>query len=448
MLKKTKKSPSLKLRFFILLSIPLTIGFIVIGIFTFLQAKHEAEEVYDATLSRSAKILLSLIEHEAKEHKEKGIKFYKIENFTSHKYENKLAYRIWHEDVLITLSPNAKNFGEKTPVHGFQDKTINKEKWRLFVLYDEKSKIKVEVAEKYEVRNELIYDILFSTFTPLLLLIPIIAIVLMIAVVRGLKPLKEVSREVEKRTADNLNELILEDKPLEIIPLVDSINSLMDRLNKSLEVERHFTDNAAHELRTPLAAIKTTAQVALVCDDSEKEEVLEDLIKATDRASHLIDQLLTLTRIQNEEVVLGDINFSDAVKLKSAELTQKALEKDINLSADIEENVIITGNEGGIYILIRNIIHNAIKYTGRGKEVHISLKKENDKIVFSVTDEGRGISEEDKEQIFQRFFRGKGVRGEGTGLGLTMVKRVADQHGAIINLKDNPKGGLIFEVVF
>ena len=360
---------------------------------------------------------------------------------------------------MVTQSPNMSVFPTDIPPLGFSNIKTGETLWRVFLLEANNSTIKIEVAEKFEVRGELIEDVLITIFTPLIFLVPLIAIVVWAGLRKGLAPVNSLSVEVEGRSADNLKPLETTDIPKEIKPLTASIDHLMGRMEDTIENERQFTDNAAHELRTPLAAIKTLAQVAK--DHSSEDisnnklnEILDDLVLGTDRATHLVEQLLDFARLNNKNINKEEVNLSDLFNNFINIFKNKLTIKDITLKTNIDENIKIFGHKDTLSILIRNIIDNACKYTPSGGTVAASLSTTEKEIVLNITDSGIGIPDKEKNKVMERFYRVPNSHKEtskvtGCGLGLAITKHIADLHSASLTIKDNPEGtGTSVSVIF
>lgn len=449
-----KASYSLKLRLLKLLLLPIAVAVIIVGVATFYNAYHETEEIYDAQLSRASSVILTLIIHELAEHK------FNLEDMSleskdaklGHKYEKKLAYRVWGGEKLLLSSLTAKDFSREFPeTLGFSTVVVNGEKWRTYRSYEKDFDITIEVAEKLEVRQELIIGILLSIFIPSLFIIPVVVFTVWYGVRLGLKSAETIAGEVEKKSLANLESLeFTEPVPVELAPFVTSIDDLFERLNESIERERRFTDNAAHELRTPLAIIKTSAQVAMESTSIEaKDEILKNLLSGVNRAARLIEQLLQFTRIESSSIEFNDVDMSALVREIVKEYKYKASSRGIVISDAIEDNLLVTGSIGPLEILVGNLIDNAIKYSSTGSSVSIKLESDDEKIIFAVIDHGRGISPDDKDRIFERFFRSKSVENTvGAGLGLSMVRWVCDELGVALTLSDTRGGGLTVNAVF
>jgi two-component system sensor histidine kinase QseC len=269
----------------------------------------------------------------------------------------------------------------------------------------------------------------------------------------ALRSITRVTNEISNRASTYLEPVDPENTPVEIKPLVEELNQLFIRLKLAFERNKRFAADAAHELRTPLAALKTQAQVALKAEtESDRNTAMLKVLQGVDRSSHMVAQLLTLSRLGQEEA-LSDIKPVDLHKLAAeiiAYLVPIALEKQIEIElAPAPEDSIVSGNDITLGILIRNIVDNAIRYTPANGEVKVQLLNQNEKIIFRVTDSGPGIPAELRERVFERFFRILGASAPGSGLGLAIVSQIADLHSAQVSLGTPANGiGLQFDIIF
>ncbi|MCB1532886.1 MAG: sensor histidine kinase N-terminal domain-containing protein [Alphaproteobacteria bacterium] len=413
---------------------------------SYLFARHEVEEVYDAQLVHSAKVLLQLTQHEISRNEEFHLG---IENpDLQHKYERNLGFRIWVDNRIITQSPITEVFSDFEAPPGFSDQVIAGHEWRVFVFIDTKNKIKIEVSERYDIRYELIIQLMMALILPALAFLPIILIIIWIGVRKVLKPVVKISADVDRRSTHDLSPIKKENLPREIAPLVQALNRLFERIQESFNRERQFTDNAAHELRTPLAAMKTQAQVLLkkAADMPECSADLDNLHASIDRAAHMVDQLLSFTRLQGDQIEFETLNLSALTSEVLKEISPLAVKKKINLEADITPGIKVRGNQHALEIVVRNLIDNAIKFTPAKGRIDVSVHEENgDIVVVKISDSGLGISDSEKQNVFERFYRVQKHK-QGSGLGLSMTKWVCDLHGAEILLSDNTPSGLCVNV--
>ncbi|MCB1530555.1 MAG: sensor histidine kinase N-terminal domain-containing protein [Rhodospirillales bacterium] len=430
---------SLRKDLIVWISIPVLIATSLTLLIGFIFAWHEVEEVYDAQLVHSAKILLQLTEHEILE--DEGFHL-GVENANlEHKYEQKIGFRIWVNNTLITQSPNTLVFSDFEASPGFSDHQFEKNKWRFFVFLDPEHGIKIETSERYDIRYEVISQIMAALVLPGLVFIPLIFVIVWIGVRKVLKPVIKISANMDKRSPDDFSPIEQLTVAEEIVPLVQALNRLFGRIGESFRREREFTDYAAHELRTPLAAMKTQTQVLQKKANGmpESADSFKNLQDSIDRATQLVEQLLSLSRIQNEEFPKSDVNLSECLYECVDDIQPQAEKKKITIHAEIADDVFIKGHEDSIMILLRNLLDNAVKYTPQGQEVQVSLSRA---ALLDISDTGPGISDKDKEKVFQRFVRVDQSGQAGSGLGLSIVSWIASAHDVEIRLRDNDPHGL------
>ena len=416
-----------------------------------LSAYEEIEEVYDAQLAHSAKILLQLTEKEIGESSNIEIELGTERPDIAHHYENKLTFRIWKDDILSTQSIQAEQFGSFTAAPGYSNENINGDSWRFFVLIDPISNITIEVAEQLEIRQELILKILASFWLPLFLFVPLLILIIWWVIGIALKPVLLLSDEINLREPNDFSPINEKLTPTEIRSLIHSMNSMLTRIQSSFTREKQFTDNAAHELRTPLAAMKVQTQVLIKKSAHlpEFEEGLNDLHLSIDRATQMIEQLLELARLQSG---ISDMQLVDLYQVLTEtvqEISPLAARCNIHIQLPEKAPYRINGNYHALTIMLKNVIENAIKFSPAGANITITFRQNEHDIVLSVTDAGPGISEKDKSKIFERFYRvKKSSQYSGSGLGLSIVKWVSDMHQGDIRLEDNKPQGLRFELRF
>lgn len=364
-----------------------------------------------------------------------------------------LIFQIWNKNDVVFLSPKSSiNMLKDSPL-GFSDKEINGNDWRIYVRDDPQTQARIIVAELYEIRNKLADDIARNNAYILLITYPIFGLLIWLIVGIALRSITRVTNEISNRASTYLEPVGTKNIPVEINPLVAELNQLFMRLKLAFERNRRFAADAAHELRTPLAALKTQAQVAVKSNnDTDRHNALLKVIQGVDRSSHVVAQLLTLSRLGLEDA-LNDIKPIDLHKLSAdiiAYLVPIALEKRIEIElTPPPTDAMIAGNDIALGILIRNVVDNAIRYTPEKGEIKIDIINTSQLIIFRVTDSGPGIPIELRERVFERFFRVLGTTASGSGLGLAIVSQITQLHNAYISLNTPPNGsGLQFDVAF
>jgi two-component system, OmpR family, sensor histidine kinase QseC len=355
-------------------------------------------------------------------------------------YLDKFNFQVWtNGGKLLLHSSNAPKIPLTSEIDGFSDKTISHQNWRVFTTYNDKAGIRTVLAEKYDTRNELGHRIAQDDLYIMLLTFPLSGLLIWIIIGRGLDSLERVAEEVANRAPTHLEPVNLEEVPEEIKPVIDELNKLFYRLKEGFEREKRFAADAAHELRTPLAALKTQAQVALNSNDiEEKNQALQKLIASVNRSTHIVQQLLTLSRLVPDEGIAHEgerVNLPKLTREILAMLAPSAVEKHIELEFDSDNNIPeIHGNSTALGILIRNLVDNAIRYCNENGQIFVRLLKENNTIVLEVADNGPGIPKEFQARVFERFFRVLGNKSTGSGLGLAIVQQICELHGGTVTL--------------
>ncbi|MFA7280747.1 MAG: ATP-binding protein [Sterolibacterium sp.] len=417
-------------------------------VLSYLDAHHEIDELLDAQLAHIAQTLLALASHEVHEGDE-GIA--ELGDAVD-KHQHTLRFQVWgSEGKLLLRTANAP----KTPLttlEGFSDASNQEGQWRIFSLWDKDRSVQVQVGEDMEDRDELTVQIAWKLLLPGLFGLPLLGGWVWLATRRGLAPLDALAAQINNRDPAHLDSLVPVSAPTEIKPMLQALNGLFARVKQTLSNERRFTADAAHELRTPLAALAAQAQVAQRSgDDAERQHALEQVRVGVERASHLVSQLLTLARLDPQQ----PLSDGQPVQLKSlaeevcAVHGAAALDKQITLELDAVA-AAVRGNATMLQILLRNLIDNAIRYTPRGGHVRVRLSATASSVELRVSDSGPGIPAAERDAVFQRFHRGAAGQDQvGSGLGLSIVQRIAELHGARIALNDAEGGcGLEVSVTF
>lgn len=440
---------SLKCRFIFTLILPILAVLALACLGGYFAARHEVDEIYDAQLANMAKTLMALMEHEAAEGDSSTEALEARFREVSHEYEKYTALRIWQGKNLFFYTKSAVDFGPQHVIAGFSNKEIKENDWRFFVLPDASLNFTVEVAEEYSVRQDLIQKIILTMFVPFLLLLLLLPPLFWFGLQYGLKPLLHISQYVGHRSPDDLTPIILEKSPAEIWPLTHAINDLMQRVNNALMTERRFADLTAHELRTPLAVIRTQVQNVINSkDEQERSELLEDLKAGTERASSMVTQLLSLARMGQEGIALTALSLNDATRAVMQGLLPLALQKHVALEFEERAQVTIAANQEVLSIALRNILDNAIKYTPAGGVVQVTVYSEGNTASLTIRDTGPGIPENKIPLVTERFYRIPGNTETGAGLGLAILSRAAQVSQASLKLANHPEGGLVVSLTW
>lgn len=369
-------------------------------------------------------------------------------------YHSKFSYQVWksNKDILLR-SPGAPHIRLDTNNMELSTRWYRGERWRVYTSYDNQVHRYLMVAERADLRQKLETQLTQDSIIIMLVTYPFLGILIWFVVGKALGSIKRVAKEVSHRAATYLEPVDLSSVPTEIEPVIHELNSLFQRLQEAFEREKRFAADAAHELRTPLAALKTQAQVLLHSEAFEHNKApLQKLIEGVDRATHVVQQLLTLSRMLPQEGLQNPetVNLTTVAREIMAYLVPAALERDIDLELNApDEGAIVMGNNTMLGVLLRNLIDNAIRYSPPGSEVVINIEAKPNMVVLDVIDNGPGIAPELRERVFERFFRVMGTKAMGTGLGLGIVRQIGLLHHAKIELNTPPSGkGLQVTILF
>jgi two-component system sensor histidine kinase QseC len=423
--------------------------------FGYEDVRQETRELFDAQLARSARLILSLAQAQdgmsnfskiQQYLDEKGLSVMYIDfeekdeqqNQYSHIYETKLAFQIWdNEGNLLVKSYNAPLEPLTTQNNGFNNIVIDDYDWRTFSLLSNNQQYRCITAERIDVRNDLIIKISDDLFYMFIILVPALSLIMFVSINQGLRPLQRLASQINRRDADNLGLIAHDNDYTEIVTIKTALNQLLQRLKETVAREKRITSDAAHELRTPLAAIRLHTELAKNAKNRQQQnESLDQVIHGVDRTTHLVEQLLTLARLEPELLAMDftDVDLTTLIIEESALLSPLAINKDIDISFNESHVSPINGNEASLRILIRNLLTNAISYTPPGGNICISLEKQNLQTVLIIEDNGPGIPEKDRERVMERFYRGADHLTPGCGIGLSIVDRVVHIHHGKLQL--------------
>uniref|UniRef100_E1T8N3 histidine kinase n=1 Tax=Burkholderia sp. (strain CCGE1003) TaxID=640512 RepID=E1T8N3_BURSG len=341
------------------------------------------------------------------------------------------------------------------PVTGARDVVLGGETYHSFTLRDTSLGHTVRVFEQANTRSDLVSGVASRIARPALIALPVLALLVWSSIGWSLAPLRTLSDAIRARDINRLEPVDIGRAPIEVLPLVDAINQLLSRLLHSLERERAFTADAAHELKTPLAAIKVQAQVALAEPDPARQRLaMERVVQGVDRSARLAEQLLLLARLDMHEK-LAKVPLAPGALAKNALLANAggAQHKDIHVTLNCDMRAEIEAEPVLIGILFDNLLDNAIKYGNTGGRVEVAVqsarKPLQDRVVVSVRDDGPGVAPADLHRLTNRFFRATGNQATGSGLGLSIVSRIAEHFGATVQFGTGLDGrGLGVEVSF
>ena len=352
-----------------------------------------------------------------------------------------LVVQIWDRNGLqLYFSHPASKLPQRAEL-GFSTVDTPRGSWRVFSALEQNNV--VQVAQPMSVRQDLAARMALRALVPPLLLLPVLGILIWLTVGRGLRPLERVASALGRRTPDSLDALPEDGLPVEIGPLVQALNDLLARLARALESQKAFVADAAHELRTPLAAVQLQIQLAeRAKTDQDRQAAFVQLKQGQSRAAHLVQQLLTLARQEPGVAAqpLSAVDLAQVARLVVSEHAPLAAERNIDLGISHEDKAGVSADFEALRVMLGNLVDNAIRYTPSGGTVDVALRLCDGTAVLEVADTGPGIPEKERERVFDRFYRREATHIAGSGLGLAIVKNIADRHHAGIVLENRVPG--------
>jgi two-component system OmpR family sensor kinase/two-component system sensor histidine kinase QseC len=365
--------------------------------------------------------------------------------------------QIWREDGREVYATRPPVDPPGRVVIGYADIVSGSMVWRTFGVVAQDRVI--QVAQPARVRHDRAVQAALRSVVPLLGVAPALALVIGWLVTRSLAPLQRLAAEVRSRDTDSLQPLPAAGLPDEVLPLVQSLNALLDRLGAALEAQRHFVGDAAHELRSPLTALKLQVQLLRRApDEAARDEAARALTAGVDRATRLVEQLLALARSEAAPLagVQASAPLAEVVREAMAEVAPLAAARGTTLELDVAEGgeALLAPSAPDVGLLARNLIDNAVRYGPDGGRVSVWVGRADEAdggggAVLQVDDDGPGIPPAEREAVFDRFVRGDSAAGQtGSGLGLAIVRQVASRQGAAVTLGDSPAGGLRVRVAW
>lgn len=427
-----------------------------------LFARHESREFFAARLASSARVLEALTAHQLETATleapieipiPRQIGAADGQTKYGHSYEHKIAFQIWHRDGrLLARSASApvRAFGPLAP--GFSQTRVGGDSWRVFTL--QSGQVWVVAAEKDEVREEMVQQLGASVLGPVVIggILLIVAVNLILSA--NLAPLRRLAGSIARRESGSLEPVELADAPDELVPVVEELNSLLLRVRLAFDREQQFIDAAAHEIRTPLAAVQLHVQNALrAANDSEREHSLGEALDALKRTTLLAEQLLTFSRLASKT----DLALREQVSLRAVcrevfEIEEPLLaQRKQSLGLDAPTDARVEGDPYRLQQLLRNLIDNASQHGLPGGDIDVGIAAERERVLLRVANDGEPVPDGELERIFEPYYRlQKGAAaGAGSGLGLSIVREIAHQHRATISVGRKADGqGCVVTVAF
>jgi two-component system sensor histidine kinase TctE len=453
--------PKLRAQLLRWLLIPLGLVWLVYAVITRVTVEQTMNSAYDRSLYASA---LAISEHVAFAQGKlvvdlPPVALEMLDTRDQERIYYRVSYRAAAADAFVTGYSDLPAPPDDPPVGSpvFHEQLYRGEVIRIAALRaalpaDQPVTALIEVAETVRGRNALTASLVERALASQVLLIFFAGALVWFAVRRGLAPLRELSREVAQRSPSDLDPIHAQHAPEEVSPLINAINQLMARVRDTIAGQQRFIADASHQLRTPLAVLRTQAELALQQEELPRmKEALAQLRDRSQATSHLVNQLLSLARAEPASEVASAVAWVDltaTAREACSAMVPEALRREVDLGFDGAESITIRGQAYLLREMIGNLVENAMRYGGKTVTVSVA-GQEAGAVCLAVEDDGPGIPEQERSRVFQRFYRIPGSAGEGAGLGLAIVREIARNHGAAIQLRDAPGArGVRIEILF
>lgn len=413
----------------------LSLGAILVTLVTYLVTLEEMNEVFDGDLRNVAEAVASY--HQAGHHQTGDLPL-ELPVRTDQPDDTEIVTLTWTQQGERVFSSDPRVRLPFTSKEGLSRPVVDGEEW---IVYSSVRPAGVaQAAQRVSQRKEMAGESAGKVLPPLIALVVVVGALLVFALRRGLQSLDAAAADIARRSAGSLDAIATDDAPTEIVPLVDSINGLMQRLGAALQAQRRFLADAAHELRTPITALRLQLQgLQRARDEAERQRGLLELEAGIDRSQRLVLQLLQVARTEpdGEATRAEPLDLAALVRAQVATLSIKAEHAGIDLGADAPRPVPVLGDAAQLSVLVENLVENALRYTPAGGVVDVSAAVEAGQAVLRVVDNGPGIPESERERAFERFRRGDDAQRQapgGSGLGLSIVQAIARRHRATVEL--------------
>lgn len=371
------------------------------------------------------------------------------------KVNSEIAYQIYVDNTLISSSVSSPSAKISAKTSGFDEVSFHGKRWRTytFIPANMGKDVSIIVAHPIAKRIDSAESVLFATITPIVVAIPLIALLIIYIISRSLSSLTTLSNQIKKKDTDDLSEIVISQPPEELAPVIRRMNNLFLRLKNAFDREKQLAANAAHELRTPISVLKLTAH-NIQSEFTRKTltpTLINELNSNVSRMAHVIEQMIALYRYTPNQFVGKKTNEN------LHDIIQEVISKNYDMIAQNTQiislegqDTFVSGAHFALSTLFENILKNAIKYSGHGAEIKVTLVNEAQARILIIEDSGMGIDESEYSKIFERFYRIQNTisREKGSGLGLSIVKHICDLHSASIDASRSALGGLKITISF
>lgn len=434
---------SIRRRLFLSLLFSFIVCIAAMMIYVFFQTRHELTEIFDNNMRETAELLRDTEISALPPPPSASLPV------SGNKGRDRLILQVWDKDGrfirslpphdIIPLNTKLRDGNARTPGYRWQTHTIKTHDGGY-----------IQISRSEKMAAHLIEENAQQALVPFMVLFFLLGAGAWILIGNSMTPLNALSGEIARRRADQLDPIIMENVPIEAKPIIEALNALLGKLAAALEMQRRFTADAAHELRTPLTALRLqTDLLKKAQSESDRQDALRHLEAGIDRSARLVHQLLEASRSSATPAIPSICDLSEIIREVAAEFSILAKRKNIRMQITHQTPLPVQADAGQARSLISNLLDNAIRYTPDGGEVTLACNADTKHVTMNVCDTGPGIPVEEREKIFQRFYRVPGTKETGSGLGLSIVHDIAVQIGATVHIAEGPKGqGAFFSVFF
>jgi two-component system sensor histidine kinase QseC len=435
--------PSISKRLFLILVLTTSLVWLSAVVWIFLSTRAEVERVLDARLMEAGRMVASLVSRQEIDADPDRPTAAEVPARMHDAYDRQLSCQIWSlQGTLLSRSDAAPDQKLSEQEDGISETVIDGERWRVYAITNPDLGVRVLVGDNLGMRDHLVNDVIRGLLLPALLILPVLALLIWLSVRRGLEPLRKIAGDLEARPASDLSPIGEAGTAREIVPVLQSLNGLFARVAGLRE--RNFTAFAAHELRTPLAGLKTQAQVALASDDRAiRDQALRQIVVGVDRTGRLVRQLLDMSAIEalDRPEKRGVVHPAPVLRSLAAELADPVRQVSVEVAPELE--AVELQIEPELFTLAaRNLMENAVNHSPPGGVVRCRVAGESEAGQVIIEDDGPGIPEEELPRVTERFFRGRNKAPIGSGLGLAIVELALGRSGWRLQLQNRDAGGL------
>jgi two-component system, OmpR family, sensor kinase len=430
---------SLRLRLILLLGMLIVGSAALLFLTTFQAALQNANRLFDYHMEQMAHVIQNSGLEE--------IPWYSLSKAPTNNFD--FVLQIWNKEGAKVYQTRVYRLLPEQAKLGFSNESLDSGEWRIYATQNE-SQI-VQVAQNISARRDQAISFAIRTLWPVIPVSILLFIAAWSVVSASLYPLNRISQDIAKRSSESLDPVEINNIPKEVQPLVQELNLLLNRMDQALQSQQRFVADAAHELRSPITALKLQVQtLARANDEVSRNQGIARLLGGIDRISRLVEQLLALARHEplSQQFEMEDISLNACLDQAIADVWPFMASKDIEMRQGKNERVAMRGEAGSVRILIRNLLDNAARYIPEGGTIQTDLEQDKDGILLTIQDSGSGIPRAERGRVFDRFFRVPGTEQTGTGLGLAIVKAIAERYKGTVELDSAELGGLMVKVRF